>query len=306
MLGGRRVVVCTAAGRRRFMPLVSHYIHQARPVVDEWRLWCNTQETEDVKCLEQMAKELGPFVTIQKGQSTSLGHVGELKAIRSFYTKQTIDADTVYIRVDDDICWMHPDAIKNIVQFRIDNPEYFVVAANMVNSGLCSHLNMRCGAHPDSVPYIPWTCEGGPLWRDHKIATLIHHKLLADIKNNTLDRWMGYDRWELHEHVRFGVAFCCFFGKDILDWCIDQWEGIDDEQYLSEICPHKNKRINCLVGNALIAHFGYGPQRDSGLEHSITPVIPGNMLTVPCQILNRYRDLAGVPLINGTVGKLNG
>jgi hypothetical protein len=278
-------------------------------VVDEWRLWCNTVEPEDILCLEQIAaNHRDKGVTIQHNEDTTWGPLGSLGAIRAFYTPETMDVNTIYLRVDDDICWVHPDAVENIVKFRVENPDYLMLASNMVNSGLCSHLNMRTGAHPvhPKMSFIPWDVVGGPLWYDYEMATLIHDKLLADMHSNTFDRWMGFERWELHEYIRFGVAFCCFWGRDALKF-LHEWKGVDDECFLSMDYPRTVNRLNCIVGNALVSHFGYNPQRRAGLEDSPYPVVDGREDTRPCGILNRYRAFAGVPQMEEKPeGKLNG
>jgi len=310
MIDGYKVVVVTPAGRRRFMPLIRHYMEAEldKGTVDEWRLWCNTTELADIKCLSQIAREGYPRITIQYNDNTEYGILGSLGAIRAFYTDETMDSNTIYFRIDDDICWVHPEAIANMLRFRLDNPDYLMIASNMVNSGLCSHLHMRCGAHPahHKMDYIPWTCIGGTLWKSPEMATLIHHQLLHDIQNDTLDKWMSFDRYELHEHIRFGVAFCCFFGKDARKF-MKVWKGLDDEQFLSEMYPIKVGKLNCIYGKGLVSHFGYNPQREAGLESSSVPVTTGNELTRPCGILNRYRDLVGVKRMKEIpIGKLNG
>jgi hypothetical protein len=94
-----------------------------------------------------------------------------------------------------------------------------------------------------------------------------------------LRRWKCYDRWELWESPRFGIAFTAYLGNDLLD-LIGKWEGEDDEQFFSSIWPPKIGRINCICGRALVSHYAYGPQRANGLENS--------------DIYARYKALAGV------------
>ena len=80
----------------------------------------------------------------------------------------------------------------------------------------------------------------------------------------------------------------------MFDWCIDKWEAEDDEHFFTAILPPKINRINCICGHSLVAHYAYGPQRENGLEES-HDVIAGTDI-VPSQTLNRFRELAGIPV----------
>jgi hypothetical protein len=126
------------------------------------------------------------------------------------------------------------------------------------------------------------------------MATVIHHSYLEDLKINALDKWRAYERWELYEYPRFGIACCSFIGKDFLD-IIDKWSGEDDEQFVTEIWPKKIRRMNCIAGRALISHYAYGPQRENGMESRKEGFKIRGERVFPKDILNRYRKVAGVP-----------
>lgn len=293
MYEGRRVIVLTPAGRKKYMPLVSHYVYQHKGLIDEWRLWANTRDANDLACLHGMAEADPTFVHVQTERDGPLGKIGEMPAIRAFYTKNYLDPKALYLRIDDDICYMHPDAIPNLVKFRHDNPDYFCITANMVNSGLCSHLHDRMHLHPRSiVERVPWESSGGPLHWSSNIATLLHDRFLKDVeKPEKLAKWMCFDRWELWENPRFGIAFIALNGEDIIS-LLGKWDGPErtDEEFFTMIHPNRIKRCNCICGKSLVVHFAYGPQRESGLETRDDEVLG----VIPNQIYDRYKALAGV------------
>jgi len=69
--------------------------------------------------------------------------------IHTWYTlKDCCDPDTVFVRVDDDICWMAEDCLYNLVRFRVDNPEHFLVYTNTINNAVCAFLHQRAGVLP--------------------------------------------------------------------------------------------------------------------------------------------------------------
>jgi hypothetical protein len=296
MLKGKKISVVMAAGRRRYLPIISKYILE-EPCIDEWQLWLNTKDQADIEYMYELASWHQDKIRLVHHDEGQWGETGSMGAIRNFYGPGTIEPDTVYLRVDDDIVHVHDHALRTLAEFRINNPHYFLITANMVNSGLCSHLQHRMGCHVLSSPHMDapaWSSEGGALHWSSNMATVIHHSYLKDLKEGRLDRWRAYERWELYEYPRFGIACCSFFGKDFLE-IIDKWQGEDDEIFVTEIWPRKIKRMNCIAGNALISHYAYGPQRDNGFETRADYIKLAGEEVYPKDILNRYRQIAGVP-----------
>jgi len=123
------------------------------------------------------------------------------------------------------------------------------------------------------------------------MATLIHDKFINDVQSGLAEDWMQYERWELWEHPRFGIAVTAFLGVDLLN-VLGHWSGEDDEQFFTERWPQKVNRMNCICGKSLVAHYAYYPQRYNGMENSSLPV--GENGPVPSKILARYRRLAGL------------
>jgi hypothetical protein len=298
MLNGHKVIVVTPAGRRRFLPIIQHYIMResihGSGVIDEWRLWINTKDQADIDLMEDMATANPDFIKCQYSEDGPLGNIGDMSAIRSFYTKETLDPDAVYLRIDDDIVFVDTDAFKTLARFRLDNLHYFCITANMVNSGLCSHLHDRMGMH-QPMDRVLWSSEGGPLHWSVNMATLIHDTFIRDIHGGRVDAWKQYERWELWENPRFGIACTAYLGKDLLA-LLGKWEGDEDETFFTEIWPRRIKRINAICGKSLMAHYAYFPQRDNGMETQQRPIKPGNDGLIPANILVRYKKLAGVNL----------
>jgi len=299
MIGHRKVSVIMAAGRRRYMPIITKYILE-EPIVDEWQIWVNTQVPEDIEYLHKLGAEINAsrpgFVRLIECPNENWGEVGSMGAIRAFYTPETIDKGTIYLRVDDDIVHVHDRALRTLAQFRSDNPQYFLVTGNMVNSGLCSHLQHRMGCHQEVIPAMlapRWSSEGGDLHWSSNMATVIHDSYLKAAEDGRLDGWRQYERWELYETPRFGIAFCSFFGRDMLE-IISKWRGEDDEIFMTEDWPRQAGRINCIAGKALVAHYAYGPQRKDGFEERSDLVTIQGEKVYSKDILNRYRKLAGI------------
>jgi hypothetical protein len=80
----------------------------------------------------------------------------------------------------------------------------------------------------------------------------------------------------LKDYERFSINAMCWLGSDLAEPA-KRFES-DDEAWITEIVPREVERPCCIVGNALVAHFAYGPQR-AGLE-------------LACDALAAYKSLA--------------
>ncbi|KAJ9638748.1 hypothetical protein H2201_008829 [Coniosporium apollinis] len=64
----------------------------------------------------------------------------------------SLDADTMYIKLDDDIVYVADDAIPRLIQYRLENPRPFLVSANVINNPALSWVHTRLGA---VRPWLP-------------------------------------------------------------------------------------------------------------------------------------------------------
>lgn len=60
--------------------------------------------------------------------------------------------DTIYVKIDDDIVWLADDTIPRIVTRKLQQDDYLLVSANMINSPLMSKVHYDLGAYH---PYLP-------------------------------------------------------------------------------------------------------------------------------------------------------
>ena len=116
-----KVVVNTAAGRRRYMQYLIPYIVSS-DTVDRYDIWVNTHNGADIAFFKRIAERF-PVVNLVWQPD---GVVNGNASINAFY-KECTEEDTVYFKLDDDIIWMEPGLIEKMVRFRVENPDYFLV-----------------------------------------------------------------------------------------------------------------------------------------------------------------------------------
>lgn len=202
--------------------------------------------------------------------------------IYAFYTlREYSDPETVFIRIDDDICWMAEDCVKNLVSFRLQNPEYFIVYANTVNNAICAFLHQRTGVLPYKDQIVCDNQCTGNAWSEETFTKLQHQYLLQHIDNDTVDVYKtAFDKWILLDvekdfHWRQGDPMWNEPGRCSVN-CIS-WLGRDfdpvrqaarshepsviaEERFLAYDHPRSSGRRNCILGSALAAHYSFFSQ----------------------------------------------
>ena len=68
-----------------------------------------------------------------------------------------LERNTHYIKIDDDVVWFADDVIPRIVTLKLENPQYLLTSANIINSPLMGWLHYHMGAmHPYLPEYDVW------------------------------------------------------------------------------------------------------------------------------------------------------
>lgn len=265
---GYRVVCFTPAGRRRTMSVLLDNLSRFTDIVDEYQVWMNTDEdqVEDRDWLRQLPDiyDWVKVVDLPKDK-----YEIKPKQLRTglFYAHNTIDQNTIYIRLDDDIVFLDNDFFINLLDFRLSNPSYFLVMANILNNAMLSYIYQHLGVVPDDdykveAPY----CMDPVGWRSGPFAELLHRGLIARIAAGTTRDYF-FDHADLKDAARFSISCFCFFGRDFAEFAgiIGQRrEGVirhDEEIWLTEIYPTLNRKLNTICGSALCAHYTFLAQR---------------------------------------------
>ena len=255
MFEGYDVVTVTPAGRRRHVELLLAYLLRDKGLIDEHHWWINTDNAQDQAYLHQISQQHPDFFHIMESAAPCPPAGASRNARLAYFYPTCVEKKTIYIKLDDDICFMAPDALRQLLEFRLRHPHYFLVHANTVNSPLNTSIHQRIGAlqWQEMVEYDPF----GNGWRDGKLAIAIHQAFLADIENAQTTRWC-FPRWEIPRPERFSINCCAWFGGDFQPF--SAWYGQDDEERLTVELPHILRRSNAICGKSLVAHFSFGPQ----------------------------------------------
>jgi hypothetical protein len=284
----QRIVTVTPAGRKVYLEILAAYLLQNRKHIQEHRFWVNTTNEEDIAYLEALAREHPDFFKLVRREYYDADRPNH--SIWQYFQDCT-DDDTIYIRLDDDICYIAPDAIPSLAAFRVAHREPFLVYGNIVNNAICSYYQQERGLLPLSWGKVEHECMGPVGWGSKVFAQRLHVLFLKDIRRGNTARWK-FPPKTLDDYRRFSINVICWFGHDMkqvrelsvpdlsvqpLAFPPDGHSINNEEVMLSEYLPFSFGRANMICGDALFGHFAYYPQR-AYLEQMTT-------------LLEEYREL---------------
>lgn len=250
MFEGYRVVCVTPAGRRRYMQLLVPQILGC-DLVDRYDIWVNTGDAADIAFFEGLAAKYPRVRLIPQPDGKAPG----VEAIHAFHRFAT-DADTIYVRFDDDVVWMEPGFFETLLRFRFDHPDYFLVMPLIVNNALCSNLLQTLGK------IKPWrhihtNCFDRIGWAQPEFAVALHRFMLDLIQRGEAAR--------LHSgaHVialnRFSINCISWFGRHLAPFGGEV--AIQEEEDMSAAIPARLRRANCFCTDTIAVHFAFFTQR---------------------------------------------
>ncbi len=253
MFQNYKIVVNTAAGRRRYMQYLIPYVVGC-DIVDRYDIWINTHNMADIEFFRRIAGKFPKVSLVWQPDGVVNGN----STINAFY-KDCTEPETIYFKLDDDIVWMEPGLIEKMVKFRVDNPKYFLVTPLVINNSLSTYL-LQVEGKLKLDNYYQASASHPVLWKSGNFAAELHSWFV--------DSYLKQGRWqELHigkkemGMTRFSINSILWFGDEMKNF-----SGVvpgDDEEYLSCVYPTLKGMSNAWNGDAIVAHFAFFTQRES-------------------------------------------
>jgi len=248
----KRIVVVVPAGRKQYLEILIEYLLKLREVIDEVRFWINTINENDIKYMESVNKKYPDFITLEY---LTIKHNNNL-SIYSFF-KNCKQYDTVYVRFDDDVVMIDDiDAFKSFLKFRIENSNYFLVYANILNNAVISHLHNRFGTINTDKGIAGYSCLDNLGWKNPEFAINLHNQILTknDLKSFRFNKF-----WILHHYERVSINCISWLGEEFAKF--DGIVGQDEEQWLSSDKPKLISKKNVIFGDFVVVHYSFFTQR---------------------------------------------
>lgn len=248
----KRIIV-TPAGRERYLEVLLNNLIKCKDEFNEWHLWVNTKNIDDITYMQKI-EEIYDFIKIIYCDIDVDGN----NSIHSFF-KHYINEDEVYLRLDDDIVYVHKGSISSIFEFRIKNEDPFLVFGNIINNAIVSHLHQRMGMLPIVDKLVSYNCLDSVGWNDPEFALDCHNNFFKKQKKDELESFF-FKNWILHDYNRVSINVISWLGKTFREF--NGKVGIDEEEWLSVNKPLLLKRPNVIFGESLFSHYSFFTQRE--------------------------------------------
>lgn len=231
------------------------YLLNQRGLIDEHHFWVNTKVPEDLAWIQQHCDACPDFFKLVLCPAEPDGNA----TVTLFYAlPEYRKEDTIVIKVDDDIVFIAPNAIWNLLTFRLEHPEYFLVFANTVNNGWCDFLRQRMGLVANA-PMLVETPAGGNAWASGVWAEAMHRSFLTNLGTGDLQMHeQAFRQFMTVAGERVSINFVCWLGEDMAQLNV---EG-EDEHFLCNQGPRELMKVNAICGGAVVSHYAFFPQRD--------------------------------------------
>jgi len=292
MIEGMKVVAWTPYGRRETVSILARYMDRdhARGVVDEWWLCLNTDadQIEDLRYAYALARRF-PWIKIQE-RPAGLPRLHPKQRNTGYFVRYMTDPDAVFVRLDDDIVYVHDNAVDRLVRHKLSTPGSVASFPIMWNNAIVSWFLQQAGVIPAAgtqdaeTDGYRWPRVGGPYcmdpvgWADGRFAVQLHRLLLDRIGANRVEECFLYQDFPLQLGMQFSVSTFAALGAMYAEL---EEPGVlvpyEEESWHTIHQPRKIGQPNMIVGDALVSHYTFFPQKQ---------------IVQSTDVLARYRALA--------------
>lgn len=282
MIDGKRVVAWTPYGRRRTFSILARYLQRdvERGLIDEAWLYMNTDpqgQEDDIAYAHELDEQFPWVKLVHRPAGINLGRLPKQRYTGLAYRYMT-DPDTIYLRLDDDVIYIHEAAVENLVRARIEMPAPVAVFPIIVNNAICSHFLQLCGKIPMEWGEVKAYCMDPTGWANGPFAVRLHEMLLDHVERGDVESLYLYQDFPLAPGTQFSVS--CFASRGE-DYAALPKPGVlvpdEEESWHTVHQPLATGRPNILRGDAIVSHYSFFPQH---------PFLNATNL------LDRYRELA--------------
>lgn len=297
MIKGKRAIAWTPYGRHETVSILARYLRREheRGLIDEWWLCLNTDpdQGDDLAYAYDLARSFDWIKLKERMPHQARRHPKQRNT--GYFYEQMTDRDTVFLRIDDDIVYLHQDALERLAVHRLEAPSGVASFPVMWNNSIISWYAQQAGVIPAAGSISPvdldiriqtytWPAVGGPYcmdavgWADGRFAVALHRLLLDRVAAGAAEELFLYQDYQLPLNMQFSVSVFASLGSMYADL---PEPGVlvpyEEEHWHTVAQPAAIGQPNSIVGDALVSHYTFFPQG---------PIVRQT------DILERYRALA--------------
>lgn len=295
MIKDHKVIAWTPYGREETVSVLGKYLRREheRGLVDEWWLCLNTDphQVSDLQYAYKLASAYPWVKLVQLAPHQARRHPKQRNT--GYFYEHMTDPGTIYLRLDDDIIYVHEDAVERLVVHRIEHAQGVASFPIMWNNAIISWFLQQGGVIPapgavsdfghHQADYT-WPrvgelyCMDPVGWADGRFAVAMHRYLLEHVRAGEAHRLFLYQDYELPLGRQFSVS--TFASSGALYAGLERPGVLVPDEEESWHTIHQPKALgepNIIVGEALVSHYTFFPQ---------------GAVVRSTDILDQYRQLA--------------
>jgi hypothetical protein len=279
MIDGHKVACWTPFGRERTVSLLVKYMERdvKRGLIDEYILYMNTDDNQvsDREYGYQLAEQHDWIRIIERPER----YPGPKQRSTGYFYRSAVDPDTIFVRLDDDIVYLHENAIENLVRARIEMPAPAAVFPIIFNNAICSYFLQACQKVPMEWGEVKPYCMDPNGWASGPFAVKLHELLLSHIEAGTVEDLYLHHDFQLAPGTQFSVS--CFASLGSMYAGLPDGPGVlvpdEEESWHTIHRPLATSVPNVVRADAVVSHFSFFTQH---------PFLNAT------DLLDRYRALA--------------
>ncbi len=286
---GRPVIAFTPFGRERTVSVLLPYLQREHEqgLLDQWWLCLNTDpdQVSDLAYAYSLARDY-PWIRALD-RPAQLPRMTPKQRNTGYFYRYMTDPAAVYVRFDDDIVYLHEKALHNLVKSKTEMGAAILASFPIIwNNAIISWYGQQLGIIPREYGQVgsPF-CMDPVGWADGEFGLRIHALLLDLIGAGTPEKAFFYQDLPLAPRQQFSVSCFAVEGRDynalnppgVLDYP-------EEEHWHTVHRPMVTGQSNVIVGDALVAHYTFFPQRQDTRYPRIVERYD--------EVLAAYRDLS--------------
>lgn len=248
-------IIVTPAGRKRYLEILHLNLHKCKDEFDKWVIWVNTTNHEDIEFIETLNKNYD-YIELQYSEIPIDPNGSHTATICGFF-KKCVDEDSVYLRLDDDVVYIHKNSIKDLFEFRIFNEHYFLVFGNILNNAIITNLYQKKGIITH-LPSVNYDCLDENGWKNPNFSLALHNYFFLKKSENKIEDFFIHNH-ELSDFERCSINCISWLGKKFKEF--NGEVGVSEETWLSSDKPKELNLPNIIFGKSLFNHYAFAPQR---------------------------------------------
>jgi len=294
-----RLVAVTFAGRECYMRILFPLILKYKQYIQEYRLYVATTIQSDIDYMEAFARENSDFVKTVYCKIDGKVVLNDKNKIWDSAYQESMEDDTVYLKLDDDIVYFDETLFTDFIKYRLDNRSPPLLYPVIINNHFISWMLQERGVFNfNKKSYIgntwPLTimrvrkhilenkdkimrigdfisdpeilCPVG--WGNLEFCYQVHNQFLLDLERGDIQKYHFDTNVVLKNAEAVSINVCSWIGSDLKQLTQEHGEIYNDEPWWSVYLPVWSGRHNEIYGKSVVGHYAYYRQREVGLDNT--------------------------------------